>query len=87
MRSRRAPLLIAALVAALLTPGAAAAAPAPAAQAAVTSCSAAAWSGSAVYVGGNQVTHAGAAWRAKWWTQGETPAPSEWGVWQDLGAC
>jgi len=54
----------------------------------VASCSAAAWSGSAVYVGGNQVTHAGAAWRAKWWTQGETPGTTgEWGVWERTGTC
>jgi predicted chitinase len=64
------------------------AAPAPAAQAAVASCSAAAWSSGAVYVGGNQVTHAGAAWRAKWWTQGETPGTTgEWGVWERTGTC
>ena len=87
MRSRRAPFLIAALVAALLAPGAAAIT-VPAAQAAVASCSAPAWSSSAVYVGGNQVTHAGAAWRAKWWTQGETPGTTgEWGVWERTGAC
>ncbi|WP_454851244.1 glycoside hydrolase family 19 protein [Promicromonospora soli] len=87
MRSRRAPLLIAALVAALLTTGAAVVT-LPAAQAAVASCSAPAWSSSAVYVGGNQVTHAGAAWRAKWWTQGETPGTTgEWGVWERTGTC
>ncbi|WP_274995158.1 carbohydrate-binding protein [Promicromonospora iranensis] len=33
------------------------------------------------------MSHGGHEWRAKWWTQGETPAPSDWGVWQDLGAC
>lgn len=50
-------------------------------------CSAAAWSSSTVYTGGNEVSHGGHLWRAKWWTLGETPAPSQWGVWQDLGAC
>lgn len=87
MRSRRAPLLIAALVAALLTTGAAAVS-GPAAYAAVADCSAPAWSSSAVYVGGNVVTHAGASWRAKWWTQGETPGTTgEWGVWERVGTC
>ena len=87
MRSRRAPLLIAALVAALLTTGAAAVT-VPAAQAVVANCSAPAWSSGAVYVGGNLVTHGGAAWRAKWWTQGETPGTTgEWGVWERVGTC
>ena len=87
MRSRRAPLLITALVAALLTTGAAAVT-VPAAQAAVADCGSPAWSSSAVYVGGNQVTHAGIAWRAKWWTQGETPGSTgEWGVWERVGTC
>ncbi|MEK8225659.1 hypothetical protein NKG05_05525 [Oerskovia sp. M15] len=26
-------------------------------------------------------------WQAKWWTRDEAPAPSDWGVWKDLGAC
>ncbi len=87
MRSRRAPFLIAALVAALLTTGAAAVV-GPAAQAVVADCSASAWSSSSVYVGGNLVTHGGAAWRAKWWTQGETPGTTgEWGVWERVGTC
>jgi predicted chitinase len=74
-------------VTALLTTGAAAVT-VPAAQAAVASCSASAWSSSAVYVGGNQVTHAGAAWRAKWWTQGEAPGTTgQWGVWERTGTC
>lgn len=51
-------------------------------------CASAAWSASAVYVGGNTVSHNGHEWRAKWWTQGETPGTTgEWGVWADLGAC
>nr|BFF19182.1 hypothetical protein GCM10025730_27030 [Promicromonospora thailandica] len=85
MRSRRIPLFVASLVAALLTTGAvavpgAAAPVAPVAPAAVADCSAPAWSSTAVYVGGNLVTHAGASWRAKWWTQGETPGTTgEWG--------
>ncbi len=94
MRARRVPLFVATLVAALLTtgvvavPGSAAPAADTAAPAAVASCSAAAWSSSAVYVGGSLVTHAGASWRAKWWTQGETPGTTgEWGVWERTGTC
>lgn len=93
MRSRRAPLLITALVTALLTTGAAVTVPAaavtaPAGPTAVADCGAPAWSSSAVYVGGSQVTHAGIAWRAKWWTQGETPGTTgEWGVWERVGTC
>ncbi len=51
-------------------------------------CTAAAWSTSATYAGGSEVSHDGRTWKAKWWTQGEEPGTTgEWGVWQDLGAC
>ncbi|MER5683032.1 chitinase [Streptomyces sp. NPDC002205] len=51
-------------------------------------CTAAAWSSSAVYTAGNTVSYGGRTWKAKWWTQNETPGTTgEWGVWQDLGAC
>ncbi|WP_030411437.1 chitinase [Streptomyces sp. NRRL S-1448] len=51
-------------------------------------CTAAAWSAGAVYTGGQQVSHQGHTWKAKWWTTGEEPGTTgEWGVWQDLGAC
>ncbi|KIF73382.1 chitinase [Streptomyces sp. 150FB] len=51
-------------------------------------CTAAAWSGSAVYTAGNEVSHAGHTWKAKWWTQNEEPsAANTWGAWQDEGAC
>ena len=34
------------------------------------------------------MTHAGHAWRAKWWTQNERPGTTgEWGVWVDEGTC
>jgi chitinase len=49
------------------------------------SCTAAAWSSTAVYVGGNQVSYNGHAYTAKWWTQGETPGVAD--VWTDNGAC
>ncbi|MEU2023932.1 chitinase [Streptomyces sp. NPDC016469] len=51
-------------------------------------CTAAAWSAGAVYTGGNTVSYGGHTWKAKWWTQNETPGSTgEWGVWQDLGPC
>ncbi|WP_328477176.1 lytic polysaccharide monooxygenase [Actinoplanes sp. NBC_00393] len=51
-----------------------------------TGCSGtSAWSASAVYVGGNTVSHNGRIYRAKWWTQGETPGSAD--VWADQGAC
>ncbi|WP_240644099.1 S8 family serine peptidase [Antribacter gilvus] len=51
-------------------------------------CAYPAWSAAAVYVLDDRVTHAGKAYRAKWWTTGETPGTTgQWGVWQDLGAC
>lgn len=49
------------------------------------SCSAAAWSGTAVYVSGNLASHNNRTWRARWWTQGETPGAAD--VWADQGAC
>ncbi|SDY88520.1 Predicted chitinase [Micromonospora pattaloongensis] len=45
-----------------------------------------AWNASAVYTGGNTVSHNGRNWSAKWWTQGEAP-PGSSGVWADQGAC
>jgi chitinase len=53
-----------------------------------TTCTAASWSSTQVYTGGNTVSWKGHNWKAKWWTQGEEPGTTgEWGVWQDLGAC
>lgn len=48
-------------------------------------CTDPAWVASAVYTGGDQVSHDGNAWRAKWWTQGEAPGTAD--VWEDLGEC
>jgi len=46
------------------------------------------WSASAVYVGGDRVSHVEHTWRAKWWTQNEEPGTTgQFGVWEDLGAC
>ncbi|MEU3463853.1 glycosyl hydrolase family 18 protein [Streptomyces sp. NPDC006733] len=51
-------------------------------------CTAAAWASGTVYTGGQQVSHKGHNWKAKWWTLGEEPGTTgQWGVWQDLGAC
>jgi chitinase len=49
------------------------------------SCTAPAWSSSAVYTGGALVSYNGHTWKAKWWTQGETPGTAD--VWADQGAC
>ncbi|MER7974613.1 carbohydrate-binding protein [Streptomyces sp. NPDC096080] len=46
-----------------------------------------AWSASAVYTAGDEVSYGGHTWKAKWWTQNETPGAAEWGPWQDEGAC
>ncbi|KAF9111025.1 hypothetical protein BGX27_005486 [Mortierella sp. AM989] len=48
----------------------------------------AAWSSSTVYAtSGTKVTHNGHLWTNQWWTQGETPSGSTWGVWKDGGVC
>lgn len=39
------------------------------------------WSKDTVYVGGDKVLHEGKIYRAKWWTQGETPGQAD--VWED----
>jgi len=46
----------------------------------------AAWSSTAIYVGGQQATYNTHLWTAKWWTQGDTPGGAA-GVWTDGGAC
>ena len=41
-----------------------------------------------MYTQGNQVTHEGHIWKAKWWTQGQAPGTTgQWGQWEDLGPC
>lgn len=39
------------------------------------------WDREAVYVGGDEVIYGGKIYRAKWWTQGETPGQAD--VWED----
>jgi chitinase len=48
-----------------------------------------AWSASQVYVGGNTASQNSHNYRAKWWTQNESPAThsGQWDVWADQGAC
>ncbi|MEU6172930.1 chitinase [Streptantibioticus parmotrematis] len=50
-------------------------------------CTAPAYSATAVYTGGNEVSYQGHTWKAKWWTQGEAPSTGGSGVWQDEGPC
>ncbi len=45
--------------------------------------SADAWDSNAVYTNGDTVSYQGKQYRAKWWTQGETPGISD--VWENLG--
>ncbi|TWV55613.1 chitinase, partial [Streptomyces misionensis] len=51
-----------------------------------TSCKTA-WNATTAYTGGAEVSYGGHNWKAKWWTQNETPGASTWGPWQDEGAC
>lgn len=46
-----------------------------------------AWSSTAVYTQGNEVSYGNHNWVAKWWTQNEVPGASQWGPWQDEGSC
>ncbi|MBV2357396.1 chitinase [Streptomyces sp. J2-1] len=46
-----------------------------------------AWNSSTAYTGGTEVSYGHHNWKAKWWTQNEVPGASEWGPWQDEGAC
>ncbi|MFD5225163.1 glycosyl hydrolase family 18 protein [Microbacterium sp. NPDC058342] len=48
---------------------------------------AAAWASDAVYTGGSVVSYQGSEYRAKWWTQNETPGATQWGPWELLSAC
>ncbi|MCP2327338.1 chitinase [Hamadaea flava] len=43
------------------------------------------WQSSAVYTGGMTASYNGHNWRAKWWTQNETPGGAD--VWADQGTC
>ncbi|WP_066889457.1 glycosyl hydrolase family 18 protein [Clostridium nigeriense] len=43
-----------------------------------------AYSPTKIYVGGDVVMYNGVKYRAKWWTQGETPGAAEWGPWEKI---
>ena len=45
------------------------------------------WSSSKTYTGGDQAVYDGSLWEAKWWTSGDEPGSSEWGPWEEVGAC
>ncbi|MCW2641733.1 MAG: hypothetical protein JWP76_4039 [Dactylosporangium sp.] len=49
------------------------------------SCGAPAWNSATAYSGGAVVSYSGHTWKAKWWTQGETPGTAD--VWADQGTC
>ncbi|MFJ3639905.1 carbohydrate-binding protein [Streptomyces sp. NPDC090108] len=51
-----------------------------------TGCKAA-WSSTAVYTSGDEASYNHHNWKAKWWTQNEVPTGTDWGPWQDEGAC
>ncbi|WP_305038255.1 glycosyl hydrolase family 18 protein [Agromyces endophyticus] len=42
----------------------------------------AAWSATTAYVAGSVVSYGGATYKAKWWTQGDTPGAAQWGPWE-----
>ncbi|MFF0459732.1 chitinase [Streptomyces mexicanus] len=46
-----------------------------------------AWSATTAYTGGSEVSYHQHNWKAKWWTQNEAPGASQWGPWEDEGAC
>ncbi|RXJ71572.1 hypothetical protein CS022_20395 [Veronia nyctiphanis] len=47
-----------------------------------------AWDAGKIYNTGDQISHNGKKYEAKWWTQGQEPGTTgQWGVWKDLGAC
>ncbi|GLY74301.1 carbohydrate-binding protein [Actinoallomurus iriomotensis] len=48
-------------------------------------CTAPAWNATSVYTGGMEVTYSKHTYKAKWWTQGETPGTAD--VWSDEGPC
>ncbi|MCA5892518.1 Ig-like domain-containing protein [Isoptericola sp. NEAU-Y5] len=43
-----------------------------------------AWEAGTVYTAGDRVSHDGALWEATWWTKGQEPGSSVWGLWQEV---
>ncbi len=50
-------------------------------------CTAPAYSATAIYTAGDEVSYQDHTWQAKWWTQGEAPSTGGSGVWTDEGPC
>jgi chitinase len=46
-----------------------------------------AWDSTRAYVKDDKATYGGKLWRAKWWTQNETPTGTEWGAWELVSSC
>ncbi|MBP2000329.1 chitinase [Paenibacillus shirakamiensis] len=44
-----------------------------------------AWVSTKAYTAGNLASYSSHSWKAKWWTQGDTPGVN--GAWEDQGAC
>ena len=53
----------------------------PLADSSQVSSTAPVWSPESVYTGGDTIAYNGKLYRAKWWTQGETPGQAD--VWED----
>lgn len=54
-----------------------------------TGCTIQNWRAGSVYTGGDQVSHEGFVYQAKWWTRNQNPAQysSRWAVWKKLNKC
>jgi predicted chitinase/chitodextrinase len=79
--------LLGILATATVAVGGAAAAVLPMTASNAAAACAAPYSGSQVYTGGMTASYNGHNWRAKWWTQNETPGAGGSGVWADDGGC
>ena len=43
------------------------------------------WSADTIYLEGDKATYNAKVYESKWWSKGDTPVKSEWGVWKELG--
>ncbi|MBX9850299.1 MAG: T9SS type A sorting domain-containing protein [Cytophagaceae bacterium] len=52
-------------------------------------CTVAAWTSGKVYIANDKASQNGKIYRAKWWTQGQSPATNsgQWDVWELVGNC
>ena len=53
----------------------------------LATCRSAAWNATAVYTGGMTASYDNKEWRAKWWTQGNTPSTNPDGPWAYVSDC